>query len=81
MRESTFNLPSNPAHTSENFGEPHRGPPVYRRVEEVGALTRACADGRRRTATEHGLSEAVAWLYSPTSATILPLLAAAPSAS
>jgi len=56
-RESTFNLPANPAHTADKRREPHRGPLVYYRVEEVEALARALADGRHRTTREHLLSE------------------------
>jgi integrase len=43
-RESTFNLPSNPARGADKRREPHRGALVYYRVEEVEAL----AEGRHR---------------------------------
>ena len=55
-RESTFNLPANPAHTADKRREPHRGPLVYYRVEEVEALARALADGQHRTPREQSLS-------------------------
>jgi integrase len=47
-RESTFNLPTNPARGADKRREPHRGALVYYRVEEVEALARALAEGRHR---------------------------------
>jgi integrase len=57
MRESTFNLPANPARAADKRREPHRGALVYYSVEEVEALARALADGRHREASTHEVSE------------------------
>ena len=58
MRESTFHLPTNPAKAADKRREPHPGPLVYYRVEEVEALARALADGLHRTPREYPVSEA-----------------------
>ncbi len=58
MRESTFHLPANPAAAADKRREPHPGPLVYYRVEEVEALARALADGEHRTARGYAVSEA-----------------------
>ncbi len=58
-RESTFGLPANPARAADKRREPHPGPLVYYRVEEVEALARAFADGLHRTAREYAVSDAV----------------------
>jgi integrase len=58
-RESTFNLPTNPAKAADKRREPHPGALAYYQVEEVEALARAMADGRHRTAREHAVSDAV----------------------
>ena len=57
MRESTFGLPSNPAKGADKRREPHPGPLVYYRVEEVEALARALADGLHRAAREYAIGE------------------------
>ena len=56
-RESTFNLPANPARAADKRREPHRDALVYYSVEEVEALARALADGRHREASTHEVSE------------------------
>ncbi len=56
-RESTFNLPANPARGADKRREPHRGALVYYSVEEVEALARALADGRHREASTHEVSD------------------------
>ena len=57
MRESTFDLPANPALAADKRREPHRGALVYYSVEEVEALARALADGRHRETSTHEVSE------------------------
>jgi integrase len=56
-RESTFNLPANPARGADKRREPHRGALVYYSVEEVEALARALADGRHREASTNEVGE------------------------
>jgi integrase len=57
IRESTFNLPSNPARAADKRREPHRSALVYYSVEEVEALARALAKGRHREASTHEASD------------------------
>lgn len=56
MRESTFGLPGNPARGADKRRQPHPGPLVYYRVEEVEALARALADGAHRTPRDYPIS-------------------------
>jgi integrase len=56
-RESTFNLPANPASAADKRREPHPGPLVYYSVEEMEALARALAEGRHRKPPKHPLSQ------------------------
>jgi len=56
-RESTFNLPGNPARAADKRREPHRGALVYYSVEEVEALARALAEGRHRETSTLELSD------------------------
>ena len=48
MRESTYNLPRNPAADADRRKEPKPGALVYYSVEEIEALARALEDGLQR---------------------------------
>ncbi len=52
MRESTFDLPSNPAAKSDRRKEPGQAPLRFYSPEEIEALARSLADGKHRSLAE-----------------------------
>jgi integrase len=59
MRETAFDLPSNPVERSDKRREPHRGALVYYSPEEIEALARALSDGQHRQPWDFEIREEV----------------------